>query len=86
MTFNSLNFRLLFKMNFIKVFKFLDLLCLFKSFFLIIQLHFTIEFSNSISKCIKNVGKFDREPVILRTITPVILDDVLATCYFIIKL
>ena len=77
MTLNSLNFRLLFKMNFIK---FLDLSGLFKSFFLIIPLHFTIEFSNSISKCIKNVGKFDREPVILRTITSVMLDDVLATC------
>ena len=69
-------------MHFIKVIKFLDLLGLFKSFFLIIPLHFTIEFSNSISKCIKNVGKFDREPVILRTVTSVILDDVLATCLY----
>ena len=30
--------------------------------------------------CWENGGKFDREPVILRTITSVILDDVLATC------
>ena len=86
MTLNSLNFRLLFKMHFIKVIKFLDLLGLFKSFFKIIPLHFTIEFSNSISKCIKNVGKFDREPVILRTVTSVILDDVLATCSYILIL
>ena len=75
-------------MHFITVIKFLDLLDLFKSYFLIIPLHFTTEFSNSISKCKKkmfdcweNGGKFDREPVILRTITSVILDDVLATCY-----
>ena len=31
--------------------------------------------------CWVNGGKFDREPVILRTITSVILDDVLATCF-----
>ena len=32
--------------------------------------------------CWENGGKFDREPVILRTVTSVILDDVLATCLF----
>ena len=30
----------------------------------------------------ENGGKIDREPVILRTITSVMLDDVLASCYF----